>query len=147
MSRVATLLAAALLIAGAARADLAGIQAEPNLEKRAEKALANAQSALKTAQTAYNDKGDLKATDAALDEVAASAQLAYDSLRATGKNPSKRPKHFKRAEIKTRDLLRRLDDFRAQMGADERATIERVRELLHKIHDSLLEGIMGGKRK
>ncbi len=148
MTRRAVLLAAALLLAGRARGDLASVRAEPNLEKRSAKALDNARDALETAHKAYNDQGDLTRTNAALNEIGDSVELAYESLVATGKNPRKRPKYFKRAEIKTRELMRRLDDFRAQMGAEERDVIDQVRHRLQKVHDSLLEGIMGrGKRK
>ncbi len=136
----------ALLFAGGARADLTAAKNEPNLEKRAALALDNARDALKAAQTAYMEKGDLKATSAALQEISDSVQLAYDSLVATGKNPRKKPKYFKHAEIRTRELMRQLDDFRAQMSALDRDEIEQTRRSIQKIHDALLEGIMGGGR-
>ncbi len=148
MTRAAAAVCAALLFAAVARADLAAARAEPNLEKRAEKALDNAQHSLAAAQDAYIQKADLKQSEAALQELAESVQLAYESLMATGKNPSKKPKHFKRAEIKTRELMRRLDDFRAQMSALDRDAIEKTRDAVQKVHDDLLEGIMsGGKKK
>ncbi len=148
MTRAAAAVCAALLFAGGARADLAAARAEPNLEKRAAKALDNAQQSFRAAQDAYIQKSDLKQTEAALQELSESVQLAYDSLMATGKNPSKKPKHFKRAEIKTRELMRRLDDFRAQMSALDREAIEKTRDAIQKVHDDLLEGIMsGGKKK
>lgn len=128
------------------RADVREIESEPNLEKRAEKALANADVSLKTAEDSYLSKGDLKRTSAALDEVADSVQLAYAALTGTRKNPSRSPKHFKRAEIKTRELLRRLEDFRQQMGVDDRGVTEKARAVVQKVHEDLLAGIMGGKK-
>jgi hypothetical protein len=136
-----------LVAAAGARADLATVRAEPNLEKRAEKALANAKSELAAARAAYLEKEDRSQADASLQEISDSVQLAYDSLMATGKDPRRKPKHFKRAEIKTRELMRQLDDFRAQMSALDRDVIEKVRQSLQKVHDDLLEGIMGGGRK
>jgi hypothetical protein len=138
--RVALIL---LGLVGVANADLAAVKAEQNLEKRAEKALANAKTAIATARTAYLEKDDRAQTEAALQEVARSVQLAYDSLMATGKDPRRKPKHFKRAEIKTRELMRNLDDFRAEMSALDRDGIEKTRLSLQKVHDNLLEGIMG----
>ncbi len=141
-------IALVLALAGAAplRADLNAIRQEPKPEKRAELALVNASAALTAAEDAYKVKGDLGATDAALKEVGASVDLAFESLQATHKNPSKSPKHFKRAEIKTRELLRRLTDFRDQMGFDERDVLDKVRASVQKVHENLLEGIMGGKK-
>jgi hypothetical protein len=128
-------------------ADLNTIKAEPNLEKRAAKALSNAHAAFESALDAYLAKADMKETAAALDELTASVELAYTSLRETRKNPSSRPKHFKRAEIQTRELLRRLGDFREQMAVDDREAADNARDALQKIHEDLLEGIMGGKKQ
>jgi hypothetical protein len=128
------------------RADLASVKTERKPEKRAEKALDNAQDAFKRARNAYMEKGDLGQTTAFLNELMDSVQLAYDSLIETGKNPSKSPKHFKKAEIRTRDLLRRLADFRDQMSALDRDGIDKIHTSIQKIHDDLLAGIMGEKK-
>lgn len=128
------------------RADLASIKTERKPEKRAEKALDNAQDAFKKARHAYMEKGDLTQTATLLDEIMDSVQLAYDSLIETGKNPSKSPKHFKKAEIRTRDMLRKLADFRDQMSALDRDGIDKIHASIQKIHDDLLAGIMGDKK-
>jgi hypothetical protein len=135
------------LLAASARADLNTVKTEPKLEKRAEKALENAKTALAAARTAYMEKEDVAQTNASLQEVGDSVQLAYDSLMATGKDPRRSSKHFKRAEIRTRELMRHLDDFRAEMSALDRDDIEKVRLAVQKVHDDLLEGIMGRGRK
>jgi hypothetical protein len=135
------------LLAVQAWAGLDTMQTEPNLEKRAHDALDNARSALKAAKEAYLDKGDLRQTRVSLNELERSVQLAYDSLTQTRKNPSQSPKHFKRAEITTRELLRQLEDFREQMAVDDRAEVDKTRAAIQKVHESLLEGIMGGKKK
>jgi hypothetical protein len=137
---------AVLLAALPLRADLAAVRAEPNLERRAAKALDNADRALKAAQQAYrNGHGDQ--TVAAFDELRESVVLANDSLKQTGKNPSRSPKHFKRAEIRTRELLRRMNDFRPQMSPDDREPLEKAEAAIQKIHEELLAGIMGGKKR
>ena len=107
----------------------------------------NAAQALKSAQNTYLAQGDMKQVDASLEEVSASVQLAFDSLQQTHKVPNKSPKHFKKAEIETRELLRRLDDFREQMSVDDRDSLEKARAVVQKVHESLLEGIMGGKKR
>lgn len=136
----------ALLAAVPPRTDLAAVQAEPNLERRAAKALDNADRALKTGQEAYRN-GYADRTLAAFDELRESVVLANDSLKQTGKNPSRSPKHFKRAEIRTRELLRRINDFRPQMSPEDREPLEKAEAAIQKIHEELLAGIMGGKKK
>lgn len=125
--------------------DLARVGAEPNLEKRAHAALENAEEALKQAREAYA-KGDDAAATARLEEVERSVELAASALEQTGKNPSRSPKHFKQAELSTRGLLRKLDNFRDEMSVADRAVEERVAEAVQKIHDAWLDGIMGKKK-
>jgi len=147
--KLAILFLAPLLAAGqssgASADNLARLQAEPNLEKRAHAALNNAEEALKQARDAYTN-GDTAAAESRLEEVEQSVELADSTLKQTGKNPSRSPKHFKYAELRTRDLLRKLDGFRDDMSVADRPVIERVIATVQKIHDALLEGIMGKKK-
>ena len=145
MKRLAVL-AAAVSLAVASQSDLGNIKSEPKPERRAERALDNADGALKSAQDSYLTNGVMKETSADLDELSQSVELAYTSLMETHKNPSKSPKYFKRAEIKTRELLRRLNDFREQMSVDDRGIADKARSAIQKVHEDLLEGIMGGKK-
>jgi hypothetical protein len=135
-----------LLVTGAPAAapadELARIQAEPHPDKRAHMALDNADDALKQGRDAY-DKGENEAAAARMQEVERSVELAESSLKQTGKNPSRSPKHFKYAELKTRDLLRKLDSFRESMSVADRPVVDRVIGTVQKIHDALLDGIMG----
>jgi hypothetical protein len=105
-------------------------------------ALDNADDALKQARDAY-DKGDNDAVTARMQEVEQSVELAESSLKQTGKNPSRSPKHFKFAELKTRDLLRKLESFREAMSVADRAVADHAIGTVQKIHDALLDGIMG----
>jgi hypothetical protein len=135
-----------LLACAPVMADLAEVRAEPNLEKRAHGALDNAERALKASRKAY-EGGDLPQTQALLDEVKDSVALAEESLNATGKNPIKSPRHFKYAEIKTEDLLRKLEGLSRDMNVADRPMVEPVKVRLQEVHDSLLQGIMMGKKK
>jgi hypothetical protein len=130
---------------GAPRPDLKQALAEPNLEKRSALALENAAAALTSAREAYQ-KGDLNAVKADAAEIEESVDLAYTSLEQTGKNPRRSPKWFKRAEIQTRDLGRKLDGFRDEMSYTDRPLLDKVRARVQKVHDQLLLGLMEGKR-
>jgi hypothetical protein len=125
--------------------DLAGIKAEPKLEKRSELALKYADSALDTAREAYK-KGDVDASRAALSEVEAGVKLSYESLMATGKDPRRSAKPFKEAEKSTRQILRRLDGLHDLMSDFDRGAVDPIRRTVNDIHDQLITGIMGKKK-
>jgi hypothetical protein len=121
------------------------VMAEPNLEKRSEKALQHAGKVLTAAWASYK-AGDAKGSKTGLEEVRESVELAMKSLQESGKNPRKSPKYFKRAELKTRELVRRLDSFSHDAALDDRPPIDKLKARIQEIHDELLQGIMG-KRK
>jgi hypothetical protein len=125
--------------------DLAGARQEPNLERRSELALENAGAALGYVRDAYQ-AGDLDKTKLEASEVEESVTLAYDSLAGTGKDPRRDPKFFKRAEMTTRQLLRRLDGVIESMSVQDRAILLVVRDRISDIHDELLNGIMKKKK-
>jgi hypothetical protein len=125
--------------------DLAGIKAEPRLEKRSQLALQFADSALDSARDLYK-KGEVDACRTALSEVEAGVQLSYDSLMATGKDPRRSSKPFKDAEKSTRQILRRLDSLSDLMSALDRGAVEPVKNTVSDIHDKLITGIMGKKK-
>ena len=134
------------LCAGLLRADLDAVKAERRLEKRSEKALKNADKMLDVARGAYLE-GDAGLLKSALAEVRESVELSYQSLKETGKNPRRRSKPYKRGEISTRKLLRRLDTLRGEMSYLERDQTDAVIEVIQKVHDDFLRDIMaGGKR-
>lgn len=121
------------------------IKSEPNLEKRSDRALENASRAIDTARQAYA-AGDMDKTRQGLEEVRASVELSYQSLQETGKNPRRSPKHFKRAELQIREMLRRLRGLEDDFSVDDRALVQKVEQRLQEIHDELLTGIMTKKK-
>jgi hypothetical protein len=127
-------------------ADLAQVRAEPNLEKRSRAALDLAEKSLRASRQAYAD-GDLEKTAALLDEMEQSVDLAETSLKETHKDPIKSPKHFKYAEIKTVDLLRKIDAFWQDMSVIDRPIVEKAKQKVQDAHDRLLHGIMMGKKR
>jgi hypothetical protein len=140
--------ALAIVLVGSAslRADLKRAMAEPNLEKRSQMAMDNAIAAYQAARAAY-DKGETGQTEAAIAEIVESVDLADASLRQTGKDPRKSSKWFKKAEMETRDLVRKLESFQQMMSFDERPMLDKVKSRVQQVHDDLLLGIMEGKHK
>ena len=134
-----------LVHTGLLRADLKRALAEPNLERRSGLALDNAAAALKAARDAY-DKGDNDQVARSAAEIQESVDLAYASLMQSGKNPRKSD-WFKKAEISTRDLSRRLDAFQDQMSYVDRPVLDKVKATVQKVHDELLLGVMEGRKK
>lgn len=139
------LLAFAHFGAALAEADLEAVRAEKRLERRARLALQNADRMITAAREAYQS-GDATAVRSALEEVAASVELCYQSLKETGKDPRRNFRHYKHAEITTRQLLRRLDGFRDEMSYLDRELIEPVIERVERVNKDLLHDIMGGRK-
>jgi len=148
MTALLPTLALAVLLAAAAPAwaALDEARAEPNLEKRSALAMDNAVAALREARMAYN-AGDLARTTAMAKEIEESVDLAYASLEKTGKDPRRSPRWFKHAEIQSNGLLRSLETFEHDMSVDDRAILEKTKMRVQQVHDGLLAGLMGGKRK
>ncbi len=132
-----TLLLAILL---AIAPGLADAKAETHPGKRSDLALANASRALDAARSAYS-AGDIKKTEAEVGEVQESVDLSYNSLESSHKRAG-RDKYFKRAEIKLREMVRRLTAFRDSMSVDDRPRVQNAIKRLQKVHDSLLTEIM-----
>ena len=133
------------ILAVALAFDLASVKTEPNLERRSDRALENANAAMDAARSAY-DRGDSEKTTAALDELKESVDLSYQSLEESGKSPRSNS-HYKTAEKATRALLRRLESFRDAVGVAERDAVDAIRLHVSEVHDDLLNGIMTNGRK
>jgi hypothetical protein len=121
-------------------------RAEPNLEKRSALALDNAAAALHDFRAAYN-ASNLPMCKAKAMEIEDSVDLAYDSLQKTGKDPRRSPKWFKHAEIQSSELVRSIETMQHDMSFEDRTLLEQTREKVEQIHDNLLTGLMGGKKK
>jgi hypothetical protein len=124
--------------------DLASIKQEPNLEHRSDLAMENAAVAMDAARDA-SAAADSQKIRKALEEVRDSVDLGYQSLVESGKNARRNPKFFKRAELKSRELLRRLDGLVQAIDSEDRPFAESVRDQVSKIHDDLIQDIMKKK--
>jgi hypothetical protein len=142
--RKVAVLSALAAVVSIARADLSAVRAESNLEKRSRLALEHADKTLDAARQSYRE-GDWEKVQTALDEVRESAEIALESLLNCGKDAARGSKYFKSAEIKTRELVRKLEAFRQQVSYDEQPPVEKVKSVVQKVHDDILDGIMGKK--
>jgi hypothetical protein len=124
--------------------DLTAIKSEPNLERRSDLAIDFASASFDDARDAYN-AGDTAKWRDAIRDVGASVELSYQALEETGK-AARNNKHFKNAELKTRELLRRLDGMRDMISLEDRDAIEAVRGKVSEVHDQLLQRIMSRKK-
>jgi len=125
-------------------ADLAAVKTEPNPGKRSDLALENANRAIDEARAAYQ-AGDMKKTEAQLNEVRESVEVSLEALESSGKQP-RNSKYYKQAEIKLRQMLRRLAGFRDEMSVEDRKPLEDAATRLQEVHDHLLSEIMSKKR-
>ncbi len=126
--------------------DLSSVKNEPNLEHRSELALTNANTALDAAREAYG-AGNADKVSMELAEVSESVDVAYDALSATGKDPRKSPRYFKKAELSIRMLLRRLEGVSQSFSVDDRVKIDAIHDHVSEVHDNLVQGIKSKKKK
>jgi hypothetical protein len=124
--------------------DLPAIKALPDLEKRSDLALVNADSDVTAAREAYN-QGDVKKMQVILDDLRESVKFSLDSLEQTHKR-ARNSKYYKQAELKTRALARRLMTLADEVSIDDRKTVEDARQHVLDVHDQLLSDIMGKKK-
>src|SRR5260370_35786748 len=115
-------------------ADLASIRQEPNLERRSQLAMDYANSALDAAHNQYR-AGDTAKTETTLGDVGASVDLAYQSLLDTGKEARRDPKFFKRTELATRQLLRRIEGMAESVSCQARPVGEKLGDGVASITD------------
>jgi hypothetical protein len=124
--------------------DLPAIKALPDLEKRSDMALVNADSDVTAAREAYN-QGDLKKMQTILEDLRDSVKFSLDSLEQTHKR-ARNSKYYKQAELKTRALARRLMTLVDEVSIDDRKMVEDARQHVLDVHDQLLSDIMGKKK-
>ncbi|MBI4904639.1 MAG: hypothetical protein HY820_13440 [Acidobacteria bacterium] len=126
-------------------ADLATIRANPQPDARYWAALEFANSLIDVLRKQYQE-GKIEEMQKSLSDLQEAVQLCDDTLRATGKNPSKSPKHFKKAELKEREILRRLRTLEDEVSVEERSIVTKVRTKVAELHDELLYDIMGRRK-
>lgn len=124
---------------------LAVISAEREPEKRYWKALEFAIATVNTARQKY-EAGNLDEFRSSLILVEKSVQLSDKTLRSTGKDPAKNPKHFKRAEQRIREIVKKLAGLEDTVAVDDRATVRPIRENLQKLQEEMVMDIVGRRK-
>lgn len=124
--------------------DLAAVKSEPDLNRRSDMALANAEEKLDAARQAYMAGNDA-AEAADIQEVGDSVALCYESLEQTHEAPRK-SRYYKRAELKVSALMRQLSGFRDEVDFEFRPKVDVVLKKVSDIHDQLLSDIMSRKK-
>ncbi len=143
MKPVVPLLLVSLFAISAFGADLTAVKAEPDPNRRSERALENASQALEEARKAAS-ADDAKALAAAFHEMSESADVCQDSLAHSGKDP-RRSKYYKQAEQKLHNLIRQLAGFADTLPLDQRDEADAARQHLQQVHDAILEAALGKK--
>ncbi|HLG97280.1 MAG TPA: hypothetical protein VKX49_13295 [Bryobacteraceae bacterium] len=133
-----------LLALWLAFSDIGAVKAEPDLDKRSELALVNADHNIDQAEQAYKS-GDLSGTETALKDVSESVVVCYDALQQT-RTPPRKSKYYKRAELKVQALLRRLNGFREDVGFETQAAVDAAVKKVSDVHDHLIADIMSKKK-
>jgi len=128
------LLVSSLLLMGQSAAD--EVKNESNPGKRSELSIEAANRTLDEARAAYlagNSKqgdSDMHAVETLADECLSSVEQA------------KKYRYWKKAELKVRQLTRRVETLSDDLGYDERGKAQELRAHLDQIHDKLLAGVM-----
>lgn len=139
------LLAAAASCLGAQQAELDRIRSIPDLVKRSREAIQLASAQFDVAMDAYGAH-EARAAREALGQVAEAVETAVESLQSTGKHPRRHPRHFKHAEIRTRELLEQLREARRQAHLQDQPDFDRPIARIEKANADLLLGIMSQRK-
>ena len=134
--------AGGLLCLAAQQGGLAEIQAIADRETRSRRALAFALEQLEIAGKAYQG-GDPAAGRQALGRIGAAVDLAEASLQTTGKNARRYPRHFKHAEIRTRDLLGQLQQMQRKLYLGDQGDFDGLIKQIEAANARLLRSLMG----
>ncbi|MGO9239638.1 MAG: hypothetical protein ACLQBJ_02420 [Bryobacteraceae bacterium] len=125
--------------------DLDAVRKEPDLQKRCELALDAAVAALKDARALPTEGGSVADLKKDMDMMVQAVELSLQSLRDTGKRPSKLGKYYKKGELRTRNMLRQLENLVQAIAFDSRPPAEKARDRLVVLHDEFLFGVMSGQ--
>jgi hypothetical protein len=121
------------------------VKSEPNPERRARAAVDFAATSEKKAEAAFAD-GDMKEVVAELKTMKESMEMTRDSLIASKKTPGRDPGLYKYAELRSRELLTRLDDLERRLLVEERELVAVPKARVLEIHDFWFDGIMSRKK-
>lgn len=111
---------------------------EGDPEKQYMAAFEAANKAIDTSRAADHDKKHL-------DTAATEVESVLKILEGMGKPAYKNARNYKKAELKTREILRRIDTLLRDASIDEREALQEAHDRVQKVHEKLLEGVMSKK--
>jgi hypothetical protein len=120
------------------------VRKEPAADKRVAAAYVFAGVSVDAARKAHGE-ADSEGTRKAVEDAAAAVEFALETLEGMGKPPYKNAGNYKKAELRTRELLRRLDTLVKDASVDDREILERAQARVTRVHEKLLEGVMSKK--
>jgi len=120
--------------------DLDAVKAEANPVRRVELGLDYANESLDKAKSLYANAEYAKSKDSVA-QVLQGAEVSYEALRSTGKDPRKNSRDFKRFEQRIQALVRRLKGFSLEVSVEDREAIRKVETRLEDINDEIVSGI------
>lgn len=118
--------------------DLDAVRAEPDPAKRAVKAFEYSYQQLATARQAALDGDSAKLRELA-PTIADGAELAETALTSGKKNAG----NLKKAELRCRDLLRRIVSLKQDAAIEDRDPVEAAEKRVHSVQDRLVAAVMG----
>jgi len=131
-----------LLFAAPAPISLDQVRAEHDLERRAKAAIDFAATAERNAEAAFSN-GNMQDVVAQLNTMKESMEITRASLVASRKTPGRNPQLYKYFELRTHELLIRLEDFERRLFLEDRDVVAVPKARVQEIHDFWFDGIMG----
>jgi hypothetical protein len=128
------LLVSSLLLMGQSAAD--DVKNESNPGKRSELSIEAANRTLDEARAAYLG-GNATKGDSEMQDVETLADECLSSVEQANKY-----RYWKKAELKVRQLTRRVETLSDDLSYDQRGKAQALRAHLDQIHDKLLAGVM-----
>lgn len=121
------------------------VRKEADPAKRYLLALGSASRSLDAARSAHT-AGSPGDTRNGLEQAAEATELSLQSLEATGKPPYKNADNYKKAELRTRDFLRRIEALLKDANFEDREALQSAFDRVNKVHETLIEGVMSKKQ-
>ncbi len=121
------------------------VKAEPNPARRARAGVNFAAIAERKAEAAFS-RSDMKEAVAELNIMKESMEVTRDSLIASRKTPGRDADLYKYAELRSRELLIRLDDLERRLAVEDRELVAVPKARVQEIHDFWFDGIMSRRR-
>ena len=75
-----------------------------------------------------------------------SMEMTRNSLAASRKTPGRNPQLYKYFELRSHELLIRLEDFERRISFEDRDVVAVPKASVQEIHDFWFDGFMGRKK-